>query len=582
MKSCLVTAVLTSWLWTCTASAADLTFLQPDGTPASGVKFYRSFLGGHGEDMMMGGYEELEMGGSGGDEMMGMGMDMGMGYEMGMDDMGMGMGMEGMQARPPRAQPQQDLAFLNSAPLQPLTGGFGELLTSDGSGKVQLGINQGRRSRRITSHSHFAFAVHESGFSFIPAGTKFSPQIKLRRGGMINVTIPEGIDASKFHVLTCWQNGFAYPSLGEYTDGFDFAKAGFTEKPKLEIDQSDWRFKPRFRWFQSAPLGQTVSVPPGEVRVTLVPKQVNGRALEDMNADELFELLIAGGPSVIMLFTGAKKETKFHQFNHLKSLVCKLPQISRNELPQWGDQPHSHYRLKHIKHSLSGTAPLLVDPPASAFSSRVAFTEFLNKQRSSRSSFQEMRIATTSDSNQVRFELLSPGWFQIEKLNDDGSSTAGIPIVDWESNNGESIAVLANGKIAGMDGAFQLVLSEEGQIATFRSDGTAEKLSHIGTRQKTDAEKLKLVQTLRSELERTMARMAEHRKRLLAIEGKLLGNNAPSDPFGTPSDLFAAPVDPFGGGAGAAVDPFADGETLDHSDPFGGGGQDMMADPFGN
>ncbi|MCA9138123.1 MAG: hypothetical protein KDB00_15235 [Planctomycetales bacterium] len=579
MKSNVVIAVLACCLSVTTARAAELTFVQPDGTPAAGTKFYRSFLeaGGYEMDMMMmgmgSGYEGMgdDSYGAGGGETMsgGAGMMPG-GDDMGaMDEMyGMGMGMEMGDMQ----QPQENLAFLNGAPLQPMAGQSGELLTCDENGKVELEANRARRQIRFIRHSHFGLAVHESGFSFIPAGTKFSPQVTLRRGGSINVTIDEGIDTSKYQVLTCWQNGFAYPSLAEYVDRFDSAKVGMEMQPKLQIDQDDWRFKARFRWFQTAPLGETFSVPPGEVRVTIVPMQVNGRSTGEMNADELLELLIAGGPSVIHLFTETQKETVFHKFTGLRSLVCRLPQGAKNELPLWGDQPHNQYHLKRFTRS-NTTEPFdLAEPTAVEFASRVAFTEFLNKQRSARSTFQEMRVPTVSQVDHARFDLLSPGWYQIEKLNDDGSSTLGIPIIKlWESGKGESTAVLAGAKVQGVDGAFELAMSNQG-IATFRSDevGIDAGAATID-RQRTDAEKLKLVTTLRREVDEAIARMVEHRNRLHAIEVELRGNNHLVDPFGG----GAAGTDPFGGG-GVGPDPFGGGGAAAGSDPFGG------VDPFGN
>ncbi|WP_182867640.1 hypothetical protein [Stieleria mannarensis] len=561
-----------------TATAENITFLTPDGKPAGGTKFYRTFQDPDVESLYgMGGYE-MEMDMEMGDEM-GMGDQMGMGMDMGMG-MGMGAGMEDGYVEMGGERPSSDphLAFLNAEPLHPIAPPRGERWTAGDDGTIKL--NEGTRRRRgVNVHAVSAFAVHESGFSFIPAGTTLSPTVKLRSGGKIVVTPPSGIDSSRYHVLTCWQNGFAYPSLQEYKQ-----QLGSSQKLGKQLDADDWRFSPRFRWYQTADLGEVIAVPPGEVRVTIVPKPHDASEYSDLSAAQIFELLTTGGPSTIVLVSGKTPQPVTVDFPPLRSLVLRAPEKGDEALPEWGDQPPPRYHLepfhREFRRESYGDSPTLRTLPASAVASRSSMAKFLNERRDERAAYQRVRLPSSTDGRNLRFDLLHPGWYVVIKPIEHGMEVRGVSITNWEHGDGVTNAVLADEKIKGVEGVFELSVSDQG-VATFRSNGSSPVAAgQAASPQRSDDEKLKLIQAMRREIEATVTRLVQHRKRLLELEAKLQQKQSPADPladpFGGPDEMN----DPFGGGgAGGGGDPFGGSGAI--NDPFGGGRGSASDDPFG-
>ncbi|WP_372899121.1 hypothetical protein [Stieleria sp.] len=566
------------------AAAVDITFVTPDGQPAGGTKFYRTYQdpgGEYGMEMEMMGGMGYDGGGDAEGEMYG--MDMGMGDGMGMGDMGMGggmgggmgMGMDAAAMGPgPGGMPSAGsssaphLAFVDGKPLQPMTPPRGELLTAGDDGSIDLDKGMLVRHRGVRVHSVSALAVHESGFSFIPARTTLSPKVTLRRGGKLIVSPPSGIDASRYQVLTCWQNGFAYPSLDEYKQELNPSQA-----LGKQLDADDWRFSPRFRWYQTAELGEVISVPPGEVRVTIVPRLADAPDPSDRGSAQWFEWLTARGPSTIVVVSGSSPDPITVEFPVLRSLVLRAPEKGDDTLPEWGDQPSPRYYLEPFHRQSFGDTPTLTTPPASAVASRSTMAKFLNQRRDERAAYQKVRLPSSTDGRNMRFDLLRPGWYVIIRVGEDGLTTRGIQVIQWEQGDGVATAVLADEKIKGVDGALELAVTKTGQ-AIFRSDQSAETAAEgSADTRRSDAEKLKLVQTLRRDIEATVAKLVEHRKRLMELEAtlhrKLSPANPNQDPFGGPGVM----EDPFGGPSGGA-DPFG-------GDPFGGGGGTSSDDPFG-
>ena len=127
MKTLFSCSLVTCVCWFSICNAIDLTFHQPDGTPAPRTMFYQTYVEagdrmGMGMDMMMGGGGYGDMGG---------GME-----EYGSEGDEMMMGMGDMLSRPPRNHPQDDISFLNGAPLQTMNGSFGIYLESAEYGKI--------------------------------------------------------------------------------------------------------------------------------------------------------------------------------------------------------------------------------------------------------------------------------------------------------------------------------------------------------------------------------------------------------------------------------------------------------------
>ncbi|QDV46230.1 hypothetical protein Enr13x_61390 [Stieleria neptunia] len=561
------------------ATAADVTFLTPDGQPASGTRFYRTLVQG-----AIGMYMDMDM------DMMDMDMDtddmgtddMGM-DDMGMDDMGMddmmmddmmmgsggdaemyGMDMGYGSISPGASRSPPHIAFLDGKPLQPVKPPW-QTWTAGDDGTIELVNGMLRRNRRVSSHTAPALAVHESGFSFIPAGTKLSPKVKLRSVGKLIVDAPSGIDSSRYQVLTCWQNGFAYPSLQEYKQELNSSQ---TLGKQLDVD--DWRFSPRFRWYQTAALGEVISVPPGEVRVAIVPRHSIELEQSKVNRNRLFRILTSGGPSTIVLVSGKSPKPITVDFPPLRSLILRAPEKRDDALPEWGDQPSPHYHLESFRRQSFGDTPTLTTPPASAVTSRSTMAKFLNEHRDERAAYQHVRLPSSTDGRNIRFDLLRPGRYVVIKPIEGDMEIRGISINNWESDAGVTTAVLADGKVKGVEGVFELAVSDQG-VATFRSNGSSASLAdNAASTQRSDAEKLKLVQTLRRDIEATVARLVKHRKQLLELEAKLQQKAPPVDPK----------ADPFGGPDGMN-DPFGGGGVNASDDPFGGDGGTPGDDPFG-
>ncbi len=585
--------------------AVELRVLKPDGSPANDAKLYRSHLtsGGEGygmESMMMGGYGESD------DEMMDMDMggdmEMGMGYEMEMGDMYMDMGMESGyddmemdSVGDKSASGRPVLTFLDGTLIDPNGQPSHDRFDADQDGRMDLGAGMLRRSRGVSVHYRPALVVHDSGVTFVPAGTRFSSTTRLRSGGRLSVDIPSGVDAGKHKVLVCWQNGFAYPSLNTY------AKEMGPSKPLGRgVDVDDWRFSPRFRLYQTAEFGEEINVPPGELRVTIIPKDSIGEDRSKLTSPELFELLTRGGPSTIVLTGGSNQQLQRVHFPALRSLQCRIPERPEPSLPDWGDVLQDRYQIEPFRRFAYGDTSMLSSPEAKDVATRQAAVEFLNRSRRERGEFQTVRAGVRTGNQHVRFDLLRPGWYIINRYDHDGIETRGIPIVEWEHRGDVATAFLSSDGIKGVDGAFQLLVSEQG-VTTFEPDRPAKSnVQANADDRKNDADKLRIVQSLRRELDSTIKRLLQQRSRLVTLERKLIGTqqdpfgqdpfgSQDDDPFGgTPSqqaDPFGgAPTpqaDPFGGSPTPQNDPFSDGSAADSSNPFDRAPGDADADPFG-
>lgn len=563
-KSLLLVACL---LWANVSAATELTFLSPDGRPAAGTKVYRTFA--NPRSTPMGSGMDMDMGMGMGMEMMGgMGNDygeMGMAGGYGMDDEMM---MGGVSSSAPSKSPV--FSFLNGMSLQPRNPQIGNELTCGDDGRVSLNENLLSRARGNLVHSYALMAVHDSGVSFIPAGTTFTPEVRLRSRGQITVVPPAGVDASKYLVLACWQNGFAYPGLDEYTK-----QPGPT--PGRNVNTFDWRFKPYFRWFQTAPLGKPLSVPPGEIRVTIIPvasDTISG-GKDYVDGDALFQSLISGGPSTLALVSGKSETPVSVEFPPLRSLEFRVPTQNSDSLPNWGDESPGRYYLESFKRILVnseemrfGDTPMLTTPPNQVLSSTSSCAAFLNKQRSERAEFQAMRLPSSSqydsksDVRTVRFDLLRPGWYVLMRANGDGMETRGIPMTDWQHEDDVSTATVAIDKDQGGYKTFHLAVSDQGTTKFEPADPVKAPVTKKPATKKSDAKKLELIRSLRKEIEATMARMATHCQKLMQLETQLQGGQTSLDPF----------ADPFGDGTTTALDPF--GNPIDplapslHGNPF--------------
>ena len=220
----------------------------------------------------MSGMESMGMDGGGG--MMGMGSDMGM---------GMGAGSDGTVD--PNEPPSN---ILHSTPGAP----------------------------------YIFFATNpKNGFAFVPPTFSLVKKIQLREAATLTFSVPRQYAADRYMVLALWTNGFVYPQFAFMrTVTSKGGQGGFAGGGPVENETgpgtSDWRFNSYVSYWQIASLSEpekgdasgsriaSFTMPPGEVRVTLVPKD---RYEEVQHNPHLLNLLSStGGPSRIVLARSRK------------------------------------------------------------------------------------------------------------------------------------------------------------------------------------------------------------------------------------------------------------------------------------
>ena len=404
--------------------AEDIEFLQPDGEPAKHVSIYRTLdeapnPGGGG--MMMG------MGGGGMDDMSDMedmmgGMDMGMGGGMGM---GMGMEMPGV-----RNGPRARIDLLHDKPLD----GAQSAGTQDGKLAKYSTYKAGDSIR----HSTAFLATHRTGYCFIPPHSRVRSKVTIREPGYVRVEAPEGIVPTRYRVLACWQNGFAWPSTNQ-----EMSEQGLDAKPCL--DDGDWRFTPRFRVFNVGKFGEEMRVPPGEIRVAIVPHTIRGKSLEMVDSgDLLFDHLIHRGPSKIVVVTGREKETVVVEMPESVTATFTIPKPPEGSLPDWEDAPETQYFLipenqqlpARWKKTIATDDPFGGDelgmaemgdpfdePGETGLQSIRRWSTVLNEMRSQRSSVMQIREASSISETTVRFDLIPPGNYRFIRVEEDALVT---------------------------------------------------------------------------------------------------------------------------------------------------------------
>ena len=232
----------------------------------------------------MGGMESMGMDGGGGEMMMGMG-----------SDMGMGMGMEEMGAEEAEESHKTPSNVLYTVP---------------GEQDIFFATNP------------------KNEFAFVPPSTHLVKKIQLRESARLTFSVPRHYAADRYVVLAYWTNGFVVPQfpfeilqLGGVKPamssggGGGFAGGG-PVAGETGPGTSDWRFHSYVSYWQVAPLTEpeekdadgfhtaSLTVPPGEVRVTLVPKD---RFEEAQHNPQLLEQLsLTGGPSRIVVARSRK------------------------------------------------------------------------------------------------------------------------------------------------------------------------------------------------------------------------------------------------------------------------------------
>ncbi|MEO1614444.1 MAG: hypothetical protein AAFV88_01255 [Planctomycetota bacterium] len=514
-----------------------------------------------------------------GDYGMGMG-GMGMG---GMDDMGGGMGMGGsfdMRSSDP-------IALLGGEWSEGTPIGLASRFRSDDDGTVTVPKLVLYRSPDGIRQRFPAIAVSEAGFAFVPTKTKVDVPIRLRDWATIQVKAPKGCDPAEYGVLACWRNGFAYPSLFDSESGLQQSAMA------AGVDSEDWRFAPKFEWFQTGEFDAKLRFPPGEVRITVVPKRALAKGVTEdgrskLTRAELQEWLMAGGPTQSVLLPSDETETKQISFGPtMKQLLIAPPKSSSAMLPQWGSKPEVEYRLYPVfkmrmqeddvvTHTY--TDPM-VYPSAPILESAEAISQFLFKTRAERSAFQPFRLSETTDSGLVAFNHLQPGWYALKRRVGEGDWQFDTAITGWGKMKDRYQAETERSSGAIEDAVFRVTETSNGQVTIQVPAKTAKEVKHAGpprtagSQPSTQHERLKQIRSLRADVEKSLERMRVHLEKLKAMEQEIAGDPA-FDPFGgyvQPSGMTTEnPLDsPKGEG-----NPFEDGSD----DPFGGGNADR--NPF--
>ena len=269
-----------------------LVFLPDGNVILNGEKVRRGVLGydrliDEGEGILveypleMGGMESMGMAGGGGEMMMGMGSDMGMGMDMGSDG-----------TVDPNRPPSNTL------------------YTNPGAADIFFATNP------------------KNEFAFVPWTSSLVKKIQLREPATLTFSVPRQYAADRYVVLALWTNGFVYPQfpfespqlVGVKPTMSSGGGGGFAGGGPVEDETgpgtSDWRFHWFVSYWQVAPLTEpekedakgfriaSLTMPPGEVRVALVPKD---RFEEVQHSVKLLnQLSLTGGPSRIVVARSGK------------------------------------------------------------------------------------------------------------------------------------------------------------------------------------------------------------------------------------------------------------------------------------
>lgn len=250
-------------------------------------------------------------------------------------------------------------------------------------------------------------ASNEQGFLFLPASA-FGNTARLRKWAHVELdvsTVPEEMRADITLNVT-WTNslqGMYVRAQSISTD--DLRRRGVAHPEEFKF-QPDWRFDPLITWTHSVPVtNQSLRVPPGEVMVSLVSKQVN---------DELQLLVLPPGSCAA---TAGLWQTPGGSVQHIVlpefgSVEGAIRNDTTSTLPDWS---HSGSEMMKfcLNHGPLADLPPILSPSGSndEYFSRLASDEgFKARQDWAAGSM------TTSSDGSFRFPLVPVGTYSIHKL----------------------------------------------------------------------------------------------------------------------------------------------------------------------
>lgn len=261
--------------------------------------------------------------------------------------------------------------------------------------------------RIIFDSTQAIVASNEQGFLFLPASA-FANRAKLRKWARVELdvsTVPDDLRAD-ITLNVMWTNSlqgmYVRPQMNQGDDPF---RSAFDRPEKLE-PKLDWRFDPMITWTQSVPVtNRSVRVPPGEVMISLVSKQVN---------DEPPFLVLPPGAcaATVGLWQTPGGSVQHIVLPEFGTVEGALKTDTTSTLPDW-----SYSGSETIKFSLNcgltADRPQILNPSGSndEYFSRLASDEGFKARRDTATS----AMTTTSD-GRFRFPLVPVNTYCIHKL----------------------------------------------------------------------------------------------------------------------------------------------------------------------
>ncbi|TWU21653.1 hypothetical protein Pla52o_38400 [Novipirellula galeiformis] len=464
----------------------------------------------------------------------------------------------------------------------PSMSGMGMMMGMD-SGSNEVG-NPSENPTNILYSSPRALGVFfatnpKNEFAFVPPSTSVGKKIQLREPAKLTFSVPGHYTADRYVVLALWTNGFVYPQFAfkraiTSKGGQGGFAAGGPVGDETGPGTSDWRFNSYVSYWQVAPLTApekedangfliaSLTVPPGEVRVTLVPKE----RFEEVqhNAKLLNQLSLTGGPSRIVV---ARARPTTNTANNLPiALVADgtldleiQGDLTEAAMPDWS----SDEQLVVLTRSDdAANTPNTVDSDD--------YVRLADSTRAQRSDYRPLGIVAHRSANGTYLATgLVPGKYQawtvpksklergtdfrrpilidLVRIENISSTTAGILMRKVTAKIGSSVSSSSN--------TFVLPTTPQERVSQSVSDDPfADPGVHrvaSANASEADKERRRRILMLAKQIQEMDQRIEVAKEMLTQLmrQEQILPTSPAQDPFAK------GPFDPFGGGSGG-VDPF--------------------------
>ncbi len=262
-------------------------------------------------------------------------------------------------------------------------------------------------------------ASNEEGFLFLPASA-FGDKAKLREWAHAELdvsTVPEDL-RTDITLKVTWTNslqGMYVRPQSISTDGLRRRGVAHPEEFKF---QPDWRFDPMITWTHSVPVtNQSVRVPPGEIMVSLVSKQLNDEA---QLQSELPPGSCAATVGLWQTPGGSVQHIVLPEFGIVEGAIKS---DTTSTLPDWSHSGSETMKF-FLNHGPFADLPPILSPSGSndEYFSKLASDEGFKARRDWAAS-----SMTTSSDGSFRFSLVPVGTYSIHKLIESRKLPSGIP-----------------------------------------------------------------------------------------------------------------------------------------------------------